>query len=666
MRKNENVSFLSGDNKIAWTPTKEQIESANITSFMKKHHIPSYETLLYKSVHEPDWFYPAILEELAIPWFQNYEKVVDLSSGVELPLWFPGGLTNLYHYGLEKHVKNGNGKRTALIWEGEDGSTRTVTFEELMEETDRLANGLKNLGVKKGDRVGVFLPQVPEIQPVLFACAKLGAVVIPCFSGFGSDAVAVRLNDGEAKWLITADGFFRKGKVVELEKVAEDAAKLVPTLEKLIIVNRITKSFGEQPKSLKKNAIYYHEILLEDGHKKIKTEAMKSDEPLLIIYTSGTTGKPKGTQHTHYSFPLKNAIDMYFCFDVKANDRMFWLTDIGWMMGPWHIFGTAINGAAAVLYEGSPDYPSEKRLWELVEKHQVSIMGVAPTVIRSMMNYDDNPAVEYNLETLRILGSTGEAWNPKPWKWYFEKVGAKRCPIINYSGGTEISGGILSCVPIKPLKPCSFHGPAPGMAATVVDQNGKDVHNKVGDLVITKPFVGMTYSYWNDHQRYLHTYWHRWQGIWHHGDFAAIDSDGYWFILGRSDDTMNIAGKRLGPADIESLLVNHPLVKESAVISIPDEVKGEVPLLFVVPHTYIDGADILKLMHELKQTIADKLGKAFLPKHMIVVTNLPKTQSGKVARRIIRSAFLHQGLGDISTLQNPECIDEIKRAGEKK
>lgn len=650
----------SSANEFVWLPTKEQIELANITSFMKAHDLATYEELLEKAIQKPDWFYPAILQELEITWMKEYDKVVDLSNGKELPTWFPGGETNVYLYGLYKHVEAGRGDELALIWEGEDGRVVKRTYQQLTDETDRLANGLFRLGVRKGDRIGVFVPQIPEIQPILFATAKLGAVVIPCFSGFGAEAVALRLNDGGAKWLFTADGFQRKGKTVNLRTVAREVLKKVPTIEKSIIVphhSRNRKGLDD----ITEKEISYDDLLIKDNLN-LSVVPMKSTEPFLIIYTSGTTGKPKGTLHTHYSFPLKNAIDMFFSFDVKESDRIFWLTDIGWMMGPWHMFGSAILGATAVMYEGSPDYPTKNRLWELLERHQVTIMGIAPTVIRSLMNPTIYPSREYNLTSLRILGSTGEAWNPKPWLWYFDNVGGKNCPIINYSGGTEISGGILTCIPIKPLKPCSFHGPAPGMAAEVYDSAGNPVRtNQIGDLVISEPFLGMTYSFWKDTERYLRTYWDTWPGVWHHGDFAQVDEDGFWYILGRSDDTMNIAGKRIGPVDLESVISALPAIKEAAAIGIPDEIKGEVPIVFVV--TTEEGSSQIQLQKEIIGTIGESLGKAFLPKNIYFVDSLPRTQSGKVARRVIRSAFLGMELGDISTLQNKESINYFRPKG---
>lgn len=647
-------------NDLVWIPTKEQIESANITNFMKAHGLATYEQLVEKAVQNPDWFYPEILQELEIHWMKKYDKVVDLSNGKERPIWFLGGETNVYLYGLFKHIKAGRGNELALIWEGEDGRVVKRTYQQLKEETDQLASGLHSLGVRKGDRIGVFLPQIPEIQPILFAAAKLGAVVIPCFSGFGAEAVALRLNDGEAKWLITADGFQRKGKSVNLRTVTREVLKKVPTIDRCIIVPHQSRQRKASSDFIEKEISYGD--LLKKVNIKLPVVPMKSDEPFLIIYTSGTTGKPKGTLHTHYSFPLKNAIDMFFSFDVKKGDRIFWLTDIGWMMGPWHMFGSAVLGATAVMYEGSPDYPTKNRLWELLERHQVTIMGIAPTVIRSLMNSTINPSREFNLTSLRILGSTGEAWNPKPWLWYFENVGGKNCPIINYSGGTEISGGILTCVPIKPLKPCSFHGPAPGMAAEVYDSAGNIAEtNQIGDLVITEPFLGMTCSFWKDTERYLRTYWDTWPGVWHHGDFAQVDENGFWYILGRSDDTMNIAGKRIGPVDLESTICNHPAVKEAAAIGIPDEIKGEVPIVFVV--TVEEESNQAQLQIELNETIGKSLGKAFLPKNIYFVDSLPRTQSGKVARRVIRSAFLGMELGDISTLQNKESINYFRPKG---
>lgn len=658
----ENAFDYAGGSGICFHPSEAMVNGANVTGFMKKHGIGTYESLLEKAANDPDWFYPAVFEELSIPWMKGYERVLDVSGGPELPLWFKGGLTNLYLYGLQKHIDQGNGGRTALIWEGEDGAVIRKTFREIKRETDRLAAGLKALGIRKGDAVGIFVPQIPEIPAILFACAKIGAIAVPCFSGFGTDAVAARLTDAEAKCLFTVDGFRRRGKVIPLAQKSAEVARLVHSLENIVVIANLRRQEGEAGTKGEGNWLDY-EAVLSLSEEDVPIEPMDATEPYMILYTSGTTGKPKGTLHTHFSFPLKNAIDMYFCFDLKKDDRMFWLTDLGWMMGPWLVFGTAVNGAAMVIYEGSPDYPDENRLWELVEKHRITIFGVAPTVIRSLMRQEAAPADAYDLSSLRILGSTGEPWNPKPWFWYFEKVGGKRCPVINYSGGTEISGGILGCVPILPQKPCSFHGPVPGMAAAVVDQQGNPVWDSIGDLVVTKPFLGMTYSFWKDHQRYLEAYWSRWTGLWHHGDFAKIDRDGFWYILGRSDDTMNVAGKRLGPADLESVAVMHPLIKESACIGVPDEVKGEAPVLFAVPGGTLPDPDAVK--EEIRTLIAEKLGKSFLPKEVHFVPQLPRTQSGKIARRLVRAAYLGQEPGDVSTLQNPESLTSIRGPGTK-
>jgi len=648
----ESASFNIDDLEVAWHPSDNYVNHANVTSFMRKHNISSYEEFLKKSETEPEWFYSSILKELNIQWMKDYKSIMDLSNGKEMPLWFNEGLTNLYINAVEKHVQSGKGNSFALIWEGENGESKKITYTQLKEETDAFANGLRELGVQKGDRIGIFLPQCPELPSILYACAKIGAVIVPCFSGFGVNAICERLSIAKAKWLVTADGFRRRGKYVNMLNVAREAAKELHSLEKVIIVDHL-----QSPIQLNENEVLYKESLINLEESPI--EPMLSTDPYMIIFTSGTTGKPKGTVHTHCGFPIKNAIDMFFCFDIKKDDRVFWLTDIGWMMGPWLIFGTGILGATVVLYEGSPDYPTENRLWEVVEKHKVTIFGVAPTVIRSLMKYDHNPVKEYDMSSLRILGSTGEAWNPKPWEWYFQKVGGERCPIINYSGGTEISGGILGCVPIKPQKPCSFNGPVPGMAAAVVNEYGMDQSHAIGDLVIKEPFLGMTQSFWNDHERYLDSYWRKWNGLWHHGDFAQVDKDGYWFILGRSDDTLNVAGKRIGPSELESAVVSHVSVKESAVIGVPDEVKGEVPIMFVVLHE--NKAKSETLANELLHLVSAKIGKSLAPKALYFVDGLPKTQSGKVARRLIKAAYLGKSLGDTSTLQNRESLEQIQQ-----
>jgi acetyl-CoA synthetase len=389
-------------------------------------------------------------------------------------------------------------------------------------------------------------------------------------------------------------------------------------------------------------------------------EPTSAEDPLMIIYTSGTTGRPKGAVHTHCGFPVKAAQDMAFGTDVQRGDILYWMTDMGWMMGPWQVFGATLLGATMFLYDGSPDYPNPDRLWSMVARHKITTLGVSPTFIRAILKFGDEPVKKHDLSSLRAFASTGEPWNPDPWLWLFNTVGGGKLPIINYSGGTEISGGIVMGNPLTPLKPCAFSAPCPGIAADVFDENGKPVRNAVGELVIKAPWIGMTRGFWKDPKRYEETYWSRWPNVWVHGDWAAIDDDGLWYILGRSDDTIKVAGKRLGPAEIESVLVAHPAVAEAAAIAVPDEMKGNEVVCFCVLKPSHQPSD--ELRDALKEKVAAELGKPLKPREIKFVRDLPKTRNAKVMRRIIRAAYLGQDPGDTSSLENPAAVEEIKQA----
>jgi len=382
---------------------------------------------------------------------------------------------------------------------------------------------------------------------------------------------------------------------------------------------------------------------------------------MMLIYTSGTTGRPKGAVHTHCGFPIKAAQDMWHGLDLHVEETLFWPTDMGWMMGPWLVFGTLVLGATMMLYDGAPDFPGPDRVWKLCTDHGVTALGVSPTLIRALRKYGEEIVNRHDLTKLRKFASTGEPWNPDPWLWLFRVVGRGKLPIINYSGGTEISGGILMGNVLTPMKPCAFSGPLPGMAADVVDENGNSIRGKVGELVIREPWIGMTRGFWRDPQRYLDTYWSRWPDIWVHGDWAAIDDEGLWYILGRSDDTIKIAGKRVGPAEVESILVAHAQVSEAAAVGVPDSIKGEALVCFcVLKNGDNASADIAQ---ELKQSVARDLGKALAPRDIVFVSDIPKTRNAKVMRRIVRAAYLGEKLGDTSALENPSAIDAIRAGG---
>lgn len=648
----ERVDF--GD-EIVWQPTREYVMRSRLKRFMDRRGIANPAELMRRSTQDLEWFWNAVIEDLNIEFYEPYVKVVDTTPGIPWTRWCVGGKMNIVHNCLDKWVGTAAQNRLAIRWEGEDGHTRLLTYADLYCEVNRLANALREIGLKKGDVVGLFMPMVPEIAVALFAIVKIGAIVLPLFSGYGADALSARLADAEAKAVLTADGFYRRGQIVPMKSVADAAIARVPTIRHAVVLRRLG---GEIPWSPRRDH-WWHEVMAGQGSEAV-TERTEAEDPLMIIYTSGTTGRPKGALHTHCGFPVKAAQDMVHGLDLHESDTLYWVTDMGWMMGPWEVFGTALLGATMLLYDGAFDYPKEDRLWQLVERHSVTILGVSPTLVRALMRLGDEPVERHNLSSLRILGSTGEPWNPAPWLWFFNTVGKGRLPIINYSGGTEVSGGIVMGNVLTPLKPCAFSGPLPGMAADVVDDAGRSVRNQVGELVIRQPWIGMTRGFWKDPERYIETYWNRFPNIWVHGDWAAVDNDGLWHILGRSDDTIKIGGKRLGPAEVESVLVAHPAVSEAAAVGVPDAVKGEAVICFCVLKLQTMANDALS--EELKEVVAQALGKPLKPAAVKFVSDLPKTRNAKVMRRIVRATYLGHDPGDLSALENPESVEEIRRA----
>ncbi len=640
---------------IVWRPTPEYLERAHLTHFMRQHGIASFDELWQRSIQDVAWFTEALLRYLDIRFYVPYTQIVDLKHGIAWPQWCVGGQMNIVHNCLDKYMNTPVEARPALIWEGEEGQTRRLTYGDLYRKVNQAANALRSLGLGRGDAIGLFMPMTPEIVIALLAIAKIGGIILPLFSGFGSAAIASRLADAEAKALFTADGLPRRGKAVALKPVADEAAHQVPSLRHMIVLNRT----GLEVEMVAGRDHWWHE-LIEGQAVEATTETTWAEEVLMVIYTSGTTGRPKGAVHTHCGFPVKAAQDMAFGTDVHPGDLIFWVTDMGWMMGPWLVFGSLILGGTMLLYDGAPDYPAPDRLWAMVERHRITALGISPTLIRALIPHGEEHFRKHDLSSLRLFAATGEPWNPDPWMWLFEKVGGGKLPIINYSGGTEISGGIVMGNPILPLKPCAFSAPCPGIAADVFDEAGRSVRNQVGELVIKAPWIGMTRGFWKDPQRYEETYWSRWPNVWVHGDFAAVDDDGQWYILGRSDDTIKVGGKRLGPAEIESVVVSHPDVIEAAAIGVPDEMKGNAVVLFVVLAKPCEDCEALR--QELYQRVVQALGKPLAPKEVLFVSDLPKTRNAKVMRRMIRAAYLGQDPGDTSSLVNPEAVEEIRRA----
>lgn len=649
-----NNSFTFGG-EIVWRPTPDFIEQAHLTHFMRRFGVGGFDELMQRSCKDVAWFTDALLQYLDIRFTRPYTQVVDLSRGLAWPHWCVGGRMNIVDNCLDKYLGTPAENRPALIWEGEESETQTLTYGELAQEVRRAADGLRALGLGKGDAVGLFMPMTPQIVIAMLAVARIGGIILPLFSGFGAGAVTSRLQDAQARALFTADGFYRRGKPVLMKPTADEAAASVPSLEYIVVQKRA----GLEVAMTAGRDLWWDDWIAPHAGAS-PSEDTDAEDTLMVIYTSGTTGRPKGAVHTHCGFPIKAAQDMAFGTDIHPGQVIYWLTDMGWMMGPWLVFGALLLGATFLLYDGAPDYPGPDRLWALVERHRVRVLGVSPTLIRALTLHGEEPVRRHDLSALRFFASTGEPWNPDPWMWLFDTVGERQRPIINYSGGTEISGGIVMGNPLLPIKPCAFSAACPGIAADVVDEAGQPLRGQVGELVIRAPWIGMTRGFWQDPQRYIDAYWSRWPDVWVHGDFAAIDDDGMWYILGRSDDTIKVAGKRLGPAEVESILVGHPNVVEAAVIGIPDPIKGSEVIAFCVLAANCQWCEDLR--QELRDLVTATLGKPLAPREILFVDDLPKTRNAKLMRRMIRAAYLGQDPGDTSALVNPEAVEDIRQA----
>ena len=642
-------------NEIVWRPDPAAAARTRIARFMGRHQLPTLEALQRRSVEDLEWYWDAVSRDLGWAWSAPYRAAVDLSRGIQWASWFPGGRMNLAANCVDRHLDGPRRDKPAVISEAEDGQVRTLTYAELGREVARLANALIRLGVRAGDTVGIFLPMSQEAVVAVLAVSRIGAVYTPCFSGYGAHAVATRLAGCDAKVLITADGFARRGNAIPLKQTADEAVAECPSVERVVVHRRTGASIPWTDG----RDVWWHDAVAAESTE-CPALPVEADHPALIIYTSGTTGRPKGTVLTQGGFGIKTAHDWAYVFDVDADARMFWVTDLGWLMGPMLITGTLLHGATVVLFEGTPDYPKPDRLWALCARHRVTHLGISPTAVRALMPYGTDWIAAHDLSSLRIIGSTGEPWNPEPYRWLFEHAGGRRVPILNYTGGTEISGGILACFPIAPIKPCSFAGPIPGMAAEVYGDDGTPVREEVGELVVTRPWPGMTAGFWRDAERYLETYWSRWPDVWVHGDWAYVDADGFWFIHGRSDDTLKIAGKRVGPAEVESVLVGHPAVNEAAAIGVPHEVKGESVVCFAVLRPGHEASDALR--SELIDRVAHHMGRAIRPERVLFARELPKTRSAKIMRRVIRATYLGKDPGDLSSLENPAAVTAIGQA----
>ncbi len=647
------IDNLMTENRV-FNPSKETVENSNIWKFMEKHGIKTYDELLDKA-NDSEWFWSEMVKEVGIRFYSEPKGVLEWNKSHAT--WFPGARYNIVHDALDKHVKM-HPDKVAYIWISEPDEVKKYTYQELYNEVNKLANALKSMGVKKGDRVTIWMPMIVELPIAMLATAKIGAIHSVVFSGFSERALLDRINDAEAKVLITVDGFYRNGKKIPVKPKADSVLNEAPTIEKVIVFNRL----GLEVKMKDRRDIWWNDAV-NGQPAECETEQMDAKDTLFILYTSGTTGKPKGVMHDHVGYAVGTAATLKYVLDAKE-DNVFWCTaDIGWITGHSYIvYAPLILGVTSVMYEGGPLYPSADRWWKIIEEHKVSIFYTAPTAIRMFMRLNAHPAKEHDLNSLRMLGSVGEPINPEAWIWYYKEVGNERCPIMDTWWQTETGMHMITPLPITPLKPGSATRAFPGVSVDVYDDDGNSLcrQNKGGKLVITKPWPAMLQGLWRNEGRYIEAYWSKYENVYFAGDASRCDEDGYLWIQGRLDDVLKVSGHRIGNAEVESALVSHEAVSESVVVGVPDKIKGEEIVAFVILKEGFQPHDELK--KDLIEHVAKEIGKLARPKEIHFVSDLPKTRSGKIMRRVCRAILLGEPTGDTSTLANPEAIEIVRKA----
>ena len=646
------------DSKFNWLPNEALVSASNLTAFLKQVGLPDYEALVQRADADPERFWGAVMRFFDARFYKPYERVVDLSRGIAWPKWCPGGTTNIVLNCIDKHRGTPTYDQVLIAWEGEDGAVRHLSYRQFDAEVGKLAAALNRLGVGKGDVVALYMPNLPETFVAFFAIAKVGAIIMPLFSGFGPQPLVRRLTDGGAKAVITADGTWRRGTPGAMKPLLDEALAEVPSVEHVIVVRRMGDRLDTPMRAGRDH--WWADLLAAVADTSVPTAEMAADDPAVLLFTSGTTGKPKGTIWTHVGATAKLAVDLGLCGDFKAGDRFFFMSDMGWAMGSMCAIVPAFLGGSLLVAEGAPDYPDTGRFWRLAQDHAVTILGVAPTLVRGMMRYGDEAVEQYDFSKVRLTISGGEAWTDTPWLWFFKHVCKEKVPIINVSGGTEIGCSIVTGTVHHPLKPGSFGGPVPGMGADIVDDSGKPVPpGQVGELVLKQASIGMTKSLWKDDERYLDSYWNIIPGMWVHGDFAMRDEDGLYYILGRSDDTIKVSGKRTGPSELEGLLMATGKVSEAAVIGVPDPVKGSAIVCVCVPMPGVVADGALEAL--LSRAVESGMGASYRPRQVVFVDDLPKTRNMKVMRRVVRSVFRGDNPGDLSSLVNPETVLELQQ-----
>ena len=647
--------------QIIWKPTKAYVEGSNVKNFMDQWGIKTYKDLYKKSVNDIQWFWPAAMDFLGVHWHRRYDTVLDLdgSKSFERARWFIGGKLSIAYNCLDRHAMDPYaGNRLAFIWETENGTTEKWTYLDLYRAANQCANALKSLGVRKGVAVGLYMPMIPELIVAFWACMKLGAPLIPVFSGFGAKPLAVRLADAKAKVLLTADVGFYKTKPIPLKTTCDEAAGEVTSLKHIVVVRR--QADLEIPWKADRDT-WWHELVPKQSAN-FKSAVLDAEDLAMILYSSGTTGKPKGTLHRVAGVFAQVVKELGFHFDVKPDSRFYWITNIGWMMGPWEIMGVQNFGGAYLIYEGNPFYPNHERVLDMISRHRLTHLGLSPTYSRSLKTKGDDWIDKYDLSSLKFLGSTGEPFDPGSYMWVFQNIGQRRVPIINISGGTEMCGCLVSPSPLTPLKPCSVGMPGLGMAIGIADDNGRLINKGKGHLVLLKPAPSLTRGFLGDWNRYIETYfsWEKNLDVWYHGDYIKRDEQGQLTLHGRSDDTINVAGVRTGAGEIESALMDHEAVLESAVIGVPDKLKGSDIVCFVILKDGYEPSE--KLNTDLAQHVTRIMGKNLRPKAIEIVPDFPRTRSMKIVRKAIRKKYLGEDPGDLASVENPGTLDYIVKA----
>ncbi|MGH8945802.1 MAG: AMP-binding protein [Acidimicrobiia bacterium] len=638
---------------IVWRPSPEQASATHTAQFMESHGISTYDELVERSIADPEWFWAAVVDYLGLPFDPVWDTLLDTSRGVPWATWFVGSGFNLSVACVDRWASL-DPDRVAIKSQTEEGIAGALTFGTLLDEVQLLAGALRSLGVRKGDAVAVYLPMSPQAVVSLLAVARLGAIFIPVFSGYGAEAVAARLDDPRPKVLICANGFRRRGRLVEMKEIADRAVGLAGDIPHLLVADYTSR---DKTPMTDGRDLWWQEVMPES--EPVPPAATGAEDPVIIAYTSGTTGRPKGAVHVHAGLTVEVTAEGAFQLDIHPGDVLMWVTDMGWIMGPWTVIAGLANGAAIATYDGAPDHPGPDRVWQVAADLGVTHLGLSPTLVRALQPHGADLARRHDLSGIRVLGSTGEPWNPEPWWWLFREVGGERIPVVNISGGTEIGACILSVNLLQGIKPTSLGGPSLGLPAEVYDENGKPVQGEVGELVIEGPWPGMTRGFWGEPERYIETYWSRFEDVWVHGDWASIDDDGFWYLHGRSDDTLNVAGKRVGPAEIESAAVALEEVVMAAAVGVPDPVKGEAIALFVVPAPGVRPGPALS--GKVSQAVVDSLGKAFSPAAVRWATDLPRTRSQKIMRRVVKAVALGRDPGDLTSLENPASLEGIER-----